>query len=156
MLSKGENTMSKAPSGLYLGFDYGEKYIGVATGQSQIQTTSPLDIIRNNSGTPDWLRLEKLVKEWMPVGFVIGIPLHMDGASQAITWQARGFKKRLSHHFEIPSYEMDERLSTRLAAEIIKENRQTANRKKTSKADLDKIAASIILRNWFESIDEFN
>ncbi len=148
--------MTCPQSGLYLGFDYGEKYIGVATGQSEIQTASPIGIVKNSSGTPDLPRLEKLIEEWAPVGFVVGIPVHMDGTEQLITGQARGFKKRLIRHFNIPAYEIDERLTTRQASQIIRQNRKIGDRKKTSKADLDKIAAALILQHWFESINEFN
>ncbi len=148
--------MTDFQSGLYLGFDYGTKYIGIATGHSQTLTVSPLTVIKNNSGTPDWPSLEKLVNEWVPVGFIVGIPVHMDSTEQALTGQARGFKKRLAREYNIPAYEVDERLTTRQASEIVRKNRKSGKRKKTSKAGLDKIAAAIILQNWFESIDEFN
>jgi len=148
--------MNKPPAGTYLAFDYGEKYIGIASGQSLIKTSTPQSIVTNHCGTPDWSKLESLVAQWNPVAFVVGIPLNMDGSAQGITGQARGFKKRLSKHFNLPSFEMDERLSTASAAAIIKENRQRGKRKKTNKADLDKIAAALILENWFEKHNEFD
>lgn len=142
--------MNSAPSGLYLAFDYGERYIGIASGNTISKTSTPLDTAANNSGTPDWTKLDQLVTEWQPAGMIVGIPVHMDGTEQPLTAHARGFLKRLGKRYNLPVFEMDERLTTQNAASIIRDNRNRGKRRKTSKADLDKIAAALILENWFK------
>lgn len=146
----------KFAQGLYLAFDYGERYIGVAKGHSQIGTSSPEAIISNNSGSPDFEKLDKIIEQWLPVGLVVGIPVHMDGTEQALTPHARGFRKKIAKRYNIPAYGCDERMTTRNAAEIIKSNRNMGKRRKTSKADLDKIAAALILQKWFENDNELD
>ncbi len=142
--------------GLYLAFDYGERYIGVAKGHTETGTSSPEAIITNSSGSPDFKKLDKIVEQWHPVGLVVGIPVHMDGTEQVLTAHARGFRKKIAQRYGLPAYACDERMTTRHAAEIIKHNRHTGKRRKTSKADLDKIAAALILEKWFENDNELN
>ena len=141
--------MTDIPSGLYLSFDYGEKYIGVACGNTISRTCNPLAVVSNNSGSPDWQELDALFEEWQPVALVVGIPVHMDGSEQSLTPHARGFLKRLKKRYNLPAFDMDERLTTQNAASIVRENRSRGGRKKGKKADLDKIAAALILENWF-------
>ncbi|MDO6462248.1 Holliday junction resolvase RuvX [Granulosicoccaceae sp. 1_MG-2023] len=146
--------MQSRPDGLYLAFDYGLRYIGVASGHTQSGTSSPLCVIRNHNGTPDWDALDECVRQWQPAGMVVGVPLRMDGSEQPLSGQARGFAKRLRKRYALSVFTADERLTTQQAGTIIRENRQRGQRRKTSKADLDKIAAALILRNWFTAHDD--
>lgn len=138
--------------GLYLGMDYGEKYIGVASGHSQTGTATPLTVIRNHCGTPDWQQFQRLLDEWQPVAFVVGIPLHMDGSEQPLTQHVKGYVRQLQKRFALPVYTVDERMTTREADNIIRNNRNQGKRRKTGKADRDKIAAALILEKWFETL----
>lgn len=155
-LEKTLDSKPDTPHGLYLSFDYGERYIGVASGHSLTCTANPAGVIGNNSGTPDWTSLDKIVLQWQPVGLVVGIPVQMDGTEQPLSAHARGFMKRLAKRYTLPVYPGDERLTTREASSIIRENRQRGNRRKTSKAALDTIAAALILEKWFGNKNEFN
>lgn len=146
--------MQSRPDGLYLAFDYGHRYIGVASGHTQTATASPLLVVSNDNGTPEWPALDSCLAEWQPVGLVVGVPVRMDGSEQPLTGQARGFARRLRKRYELPVFTADERLTTQQASTIIRENRQRGSRRKTSKADLDKIAAALILRNWFTAHDD--
>ncbi len=148
--------MTDYPCGLYLSFDYGERHIGIACGHSEQGTANPLRTVDNRSGTPDWESIGLLVSQWQPVGLIVGVPLHMDGNEQPLTAHARGFGKGLAKRYKIPVYETDERLSTREASGIIRDNRKRGKRHKTNKADLDKIAAALILEKWFGSRNEFD
>jgi putative Holliday junction resolvase len=148
--------MQESPQGLYMAFDYGSRYIGIANGNSLIQTASPLSVATNNNGTPDWQQIDALIQEWLPVALLVGIPVHMDGTEQPLTGQARGFRKRLAKRYNLPTFEVDERLTTKIASDIIKQNRARGKRRKTCKADLDKIAAALILEKWFEQNNEHN
>ncbi|MDH5485072.1 MAG: Holliday junction resolvase RuvX, partial [Gammaproteobacteria bacterium] len=57
-----------------LGFDYGEKRIGVATGQTITCHASPLTTLQALHNKPDWDAIEKLFKEWRPDALIVGIP----------------------------------------------------------------------------------
>ncbi|PCJ43680.1 MAG: Holliday junction resolvase RuvX [SAR86 cluster bacterium] len=134
-----------------LAFDYGTKKIGVATGQSITQTASPLAVLPARDGVPDWSTIEKLVKEWQPDVFIVGMPFNMDGSESNMTVRAQKFSQRLNGRFNIPCYTIDERLSSREAKDIRK-NMAAAHGKKYNERDaIDSIAAQLILESWFAS-----
>jgi hypothetical protein len=61
-----------------LGFDFGQKKIGVAVGQTITGTATPLTTLRNRGRTPDWPAIEALIREWQPDAAVVGLPHNMD------------------------------------------------------------------------------
>lgn len=132
-------------SDILLGFDFGMKRIGVAVGQKITKTARPLTTIQATDGKPPAHMLEKLIKLWQPAALVVGIPLNMDGTEQKITASARQFAEMLRSTFQLPVYEMDERLTTKAARENLFEEggyRALQNRQ------VDAVAAQLILQNW--------
>lgn len=127
------------------GFDFGTKRIGVAVGQTITATARPLTTLVAEQGKINSDTLQSLINTWQPDGFVVGIPLNMDGTEQPITFAAREFATWLTKTFAIPVYEMDERLSTRDARERIFANSGYRGLQKT---EIDSVAAQIILQNW--------
>jgi len=133
----------------YLAFDYGEKRIGVAIGNSLSHTATPLVSVTNSSGTPDWQKIDELVATWEPMGLIVGDPLTEDGGTAEITRQARGFAKRLGKRYHIPVFLIDERYSSISASGIISNQRKSGLRRRTQRGDLDKVAAAILMERWF-------
>ena len=134
----------------YLGFDYGLRRIGVAVGQSLTATAQPLTTISSHQQKPDWDAIADLISTWRPEGLVVGIPVHMDGQEQPITQAARKFCRQLHGRFQLPVFEMDERLSSMEAEHLIAQQRATGQHKKTQKSDIDKMAAQLILQSWLQ------
>ena len=132
-----------------LAFDYGTKKIGVAVGQSITQTASPLAILSAQDGIPDWITIEKLIEEWQPGAFIIGMPFNMDGSENKMTLRAQKFLQRLSGRFNIPCYSIDERLSSREAKDIRKDMAEAHGKPYNDRDPIDSIAAQLILENWF-------
>ncbi|MCG6201974.1 Holliday junction resolvase RuvX [Psychromonas antarctica] len=138
---------SNSPSRL-LGFDFGTKSIGVATGQMITATAQPIAAIKANDGIPDWAILEKLINEWRPDLVVIGLPLNMDGTEQPITQRAKKFANRLNGRFGVKTALQDERLTTASAKEFIFAN---GGYKALDKGKIDSVSAALILESWMES-----
>ena len=132
----------------FLGFDFGQRRIGVAVGERQPAASFPLTTVDVRDGSPDWQAITKLIRTWKPEALVVGIPLHMDGSHQAITRAARRFAQQLKQHFALPVHEADERLSSRRAHEVHRAQRAAGKRMRKSAGDEDKIAASLILKDW--------
>ena len=131
---------------ILLGFDFGMKRIGVAVGQTVTKSATPLTTIKTNQGAPQWDPLTKLVKKWHPDAFVVGIPLNMDGTDQPLTQAAQRFAQQLRDHFKLPVYGMDERLtSVEAKARLFDEGGYKA----LKSAEVDSLAAQLILQNWF-------
>ena len=134
-----------------LAFDYGTKKIGVAVGQSITQTASPLAVLPARDGVPDWDTIEKLVKEWQPDVFIVGMPFNMDGSNNNMTARTQKFLQRLNGRFNIPCYSIDERLSSREAKDIRKNMAEAHGKAYNERDVIDSIAAQLILENWFAS-----
>lgn len=141
---------TKSPTTL-LGFDFGTKSIGVATGQMVTATAQPLAAIKATDGIPNWDTIEKVIREWHPDLVVIGLPLNMDGTEQAVTQRAKKFANRLNGRFGVKIALQDERLTTASAKEFIFAN---GGYKALDKGKIDSISAALILESWMESYYE--
>ncbi len=129
-----------------LGFDYGTQRIGVAFGQSLSGSAQPVCVLKARDGIPDWEQLQKLIEQWQPNVFVVGLPYNMDGSDSELMARAVKFANRLNGRFHLPAFGMDERLSSQEAiAQLAAQN----GNKETA---IDHIAAQIILENWFAEL----
>ena len=135
-------------SGVYLGFDFGLRRIGLAAGQDVTRSASPLESVPARDGEPDWARIDAAVREWAPRALVVGVPLHMDGKEQPLTRRARDFVGALAARYGLPVHEADERLSSYEAEGMIAAARAEGRRRRTRKGDVDRMAASLILERW--------
>jgi len=107
--------MPDMPKGLVLAFDFGLKWIGVATGQTITTTATPLTTLQANNGKPLEAATLSIIKEWQPVTLLVGLPLNMDDTENEISKKARAFASWLEKLTELPVELVDERLSTREA-----------------------------------------
>lgn len=131
-----------------LAFDFGTKSIGVAIGQQLTGTARPLMALKAQDGTPDWNRIEALLKEWLPDRVVVGLPLNMDGTEQPLTARARKFANRIHGRFGVQVDLHDERLST---VEARAELFERGGFRALNKGSVDSLSAVIILESWFEN-----
>ena len=134
--------------GTVLAFDFGEKRIGVATGETLLGSAHPLTTIHAESNDDRFAAIGKLIAEWQPTQLVVGLPTHADGTPHEMTRLAGKFGERLQRRFNLPVAYADERLSS-LDAEA--RLRETGRNSKTAKPLLDAVAAQLILETWFES-----
>ncbi len=100
----------------FLAFDYGEKRIGVAVGNTITGNAQALTIIANQSREIRFKAIQKLIETWQPHTLIVGRPCHPDGTAHAMTQQACRFGRQLAAHFHLPVVEVDERYSS-VAAE---------------------------------------
>jgi len=121
-------------------FDFGEKKIGVAVGQTSTYTSSPLQVIFNNHDKVNWNEISVLLEEWRPELILIGKPLNMDGTDSEIMKKVDVFYKKLKSLYDAKFEYVDERLTTFEARDILKENNVET---------VDANAAKILIDNWF-------
>lgn len=124
-----------------LAFDYGEKHIGVAVGQTLTSTANPLETIRVNGACPDWNAISRILQTWQPDALIVGLPLNMDGTEQKVTRRARRFGEQLLDRYKLPVHLVDERLTTREARDRLACEGRAGR-------DDHPIAAQIILESW--------
>lgn len=133
--------------GVYLGFDFGYKRIGVAVGQTITGTTTPLKTIHANQGVPNWQDVARVIKQWQPAALVVGLPTCIDGSEQYTTAAARVFAAELNNRFSLPVHLVDERLTTVAARAQLFEQ---GGYRKIKNSPIDSIAACIILEQWLQ------
>ena len=130
-----------------LGFDYGKKRIGIATGQTITHAATPCKTIHQIDGNPDWPAIEAEIRQWKPQALIVGMPYHTDGSENKMTTAVRQFCDELENRFKLPVIEVNEALSSQQAEQMLKENIKI---NKQNKHEIDRIAAAIIVQDWLD------
>jgi putative holliday junction resolvase len=130
-----------------LAFDFGTSKIGVAVGQTITGTANPLAMLKARHGVPQWSEVSQLINNWKPNVLIVGVPYNMDGSEQAMTHAAREFVRQLQAKFSLPVEEVDERLTTVEAKQILFE---LGGYKALQKVSIDSFAAKLILESWIQ------
>lgn len=134
---------------LILAFDFGTRRIGVAAGDTLTRTARPLIVLEIKGALP-WTGIERLIDDYTPARLVVGLPYNMDGTETGMTGPAQRFADELATRFKLPVHLVDERLSSRDAEAELKAARSSGlKRRRVTHADVDRIAAKVILERWF-------
>lgn len=123
------------PEETLLAFDFGEKKIGIAIGNTLTRQARPLEIIFSETRAARFGRIGQLLQEWQPQRAVVGLPLTLDGQEQPASARARRFANQLHGHFGLAVELVDERSSSMEAQQLL-----------GTHADDDAVAAAVILQ----------
>jgi putative holliday junction resolvase len=133
-----------------LAFDFGRRRIGVACGDTVSRNAAALKALPATHAGPRWASIDALMRDWRPDLAVVGLPYNADGSESSMTSDARSFATQLQARFSIDVELVDERYSSMDANARLKSERQSGLRKRrVAKADIDAVAACIILERWF-------
>lgn len=135
-------------SGTVLAFDYGEKRIGIAIGDTLLKLAHPLQTIEAEDNATKFARIGEVIKEWQPALLVVGLPMSLEGEAHAMTALAQKFAQRLEGRFQLPVAMMDERLTSAEASQSLA---QAGVRGRSQKQHLDQVAAQTILQSFFDA-----
>ncbi len=145
-MAKLDPLLTKINTDTYLGFDFGNKKIGIAIGQIITTTASPLQTIRSINQNPNWEIITRLIEEWRPAGLVVGISKQADGSDNPITPRMLKFCRQLEGRYQLPVYQQDETLSTFEAKQMLFDE-VNVNAEKLWEVQ-DQLAAQLILQTW--------
>lgn len=134
-------------SGILLAFDFGEKRIGVATGNTLLNSAQPLTTIHTEKTNERFAAIAKLLAEWQPSALVVGLPCHEDGEQHQLTALCRRFANRLKGRFKLPVILVDERYTSAAASEALTARGIHGIKQKPL---LDQVAAQHILQAYFD------
>ncbi|MGE5522686.1 MAG: Holliday junction resolvase RuvX [Rhodospirillaceae bacterium] len=129
-----------------LAFDFGEKRIGVAVGETAIESARPLELIAAEDNKSRFAVIERLIAEWQPKLLVVGLPAYADGTEHELTRLARRFAHRLEGRFRLPVALVDERYTSVAAESALRERGITG---RGLKDVLDAESAAEILRSYY-------
>ncbi|MBL8538439.1 MAG: Holliday junction resolvase RuvX [Hyphomonadaceae bacterium] len=137
--------------GALLGLDPGEKRIGVAVSDTTRLIASSLETITRSKFAADVDAILKLYDARQCVGFVVGLPLNMDGSAGPAAQSARAFARNLLARRDVPLLLWDERLSTSAVTRTLIE--ADASRKRRGEV-IDKMAAAYMLQGALDAMRE--
>jgi putative Holliday junction resolvase len=121
-----------------LSFDYGTRRVGVAVGNSMMQSGQALKTISAPNSDALFQEIESLLKEWQPDQIVVGRPVHPDGTSHEMTGKAVRFGNQLHGRFHLPVHWVDERYTSA----VLEGNSEMHD-------NLDSHSAVLILEQYF-------
>jgi len=137
-----------APAQTLLAFDVGAKRIGVAVGNTVSLSAREVGVLDVFEAGPNWLALDRWMQEWRPDRLVVGDPATLDGGDQPIRLRARAFARQLQQRYRLPVEQVDERTSSIEAAQRFAAGRASGARRRHQAAQLDALAAAVILERW--------
>jgi putative pre-16S rRNA nuclease len=135
--------------GALIGLDLGTKTIGVATCDPDRRLATGVTTLMRKNFTADAQALLALAAERAAVGFVLGLPINMDGSEGPRAQSTRAFARNLAKRTELPIALWDERLSTAaVERELIAADVSRAKRA----AVIDQHAAAFILQGALDRL----
>jgi putative Holliday junction resolvase len=100
------------PRGALIGLDLGTKTIGVAVSDPDRKLAAGVTTIARTTFTADAKALLALAAERAATGFVLGLPINMDGSEGPRAQSTRAFARNFARLTDLPIALWDERLST--------------------------------------------
>jgi putative Holliday junction resolvase len=135
--------------GALLGLDLGTKTIGVAASDPDRRLATGVETVARKKFAVDATRVLALAGERKSVGFVLGLPINMDGSEGPRAQSTRAFARNFARLTELPIALWDERLSTAaVERDLIAADASRAKRA----AVIDQHAAAFILQGALDRL----
>jgi putative Holliday junction resolvase len=131
-----------------LGLDVGTKTIGLALSDTTLTVASAMETLKRAKFTADAARIATIVSSQGVGGFVIGLPINMDGSEGPRCQSVRQFGRNLASAVPLPYLFWDERLSTAAVTRAMID--ADMSRKRRSET-VDKAAAAYILQGALDA-----
>ena len=129
-----------------LAFDFGFRRIGVASGNLQTRTASPLTTL-TVSGELPWAELDRAIDDWRPGQLVVGLP--SPEFARDVAERAEEFMAALRQRYDLPVAAVDESFTSRAARSELKDARSSGLlRTRVRKGRVDSHAACLIAEQW--------
>ena len=137
--------------GSLIGLDLGTKTIGIASSDPDRRIAAPVETIARKQFTPDAARILQLASARNVVGFVLGLPVNMDGSEGPRAQASRAFARNFERLTPMPLVFWDERLST-VAVERTLIEMDFSRKKRATK--IDSAAAAFILQGVLDRLHQ--
>ena len=133
-----------------LGFDVGEKTIGLALSDVMLTVATPLETIRRTKFKANAARLAELIDANAVGGLVLGLPVNMDGTEGPRCQSVRQFARNLETVVALPYAFWDERLSTAAVERMLVDEADMTRQRRGQL--VDKLAAAYILQGALDAL----
>lgn len=129
----------------YLGLDYGKARVGLALGDDETKVAVSKGVLEGLTQNKLVDKIKAIVNLEKIDRVVVGLPLNMKGQDTEMTEEVKLFVEKLRGHLEAPVQTFDERLTSQMADNLLKQD-------KDKKDKQDQVAAQIILQTYLESL----
>ena len=148
VIEKNNNLIERLhTSQILIGLDVGFKTIGIAVSDRSYTIATPLNTVLRKGTTKDLIKLREYLTEYEIGGFVIGLPISLDGSENEQTKKIHNFSNELQSYFSLPVEYWDERYSSDV---IFKEMRKSEFSTTKIKKKLDQQSAAYILQGYLD------
>ena len=134
-------------SQILVGLDIGYKTIGIAVSDRSFTIATPLNTVSRKGTKKDLPKIKEFLSEYNIGGFILGLPLSLDGNDNEQTSKIRKFSIELQSFFSVPFEFWDERYSSDI---IFKELRKSDFSSSKIKKKLDQQSAAYILQGYLD------
>jgi putative holliday junction resolvase len=139
--------------GSLIGLDLGTKTIGVAVSDPDRRLATGVETVARKNFTADAARVLALAAERSATGFVLGLPVNMDGTEGPRAQSTRAFARNFSKLTQLPIALWDERLST---AAVERGLIEADMRRDKRRQVIDQHAAMFILQGALDRLTHLN
>ena len=148
VIEKSNNLIERLiTSQILVGLDIGYKTIGIAVSDRSFTIATPLNTVSRKGTKKDLPKIKEFLNEHNIGGFILGLPLSLDGNENDQTVKIRKFSINLQSFFSAPFDFCDERYSSDI---IFKELRKADFSSSKIKKKLDQQSAAYILQGYLD------
>lgn len=133
----------------HIGLDIGERRIGVAVSDPSGRVATPLTVLDTRAVARDASVMRRLVEDYEPVAFVVGLPLTLAGEEGTQVASVRRIVGRLVEPLGIPIVYHDERLTSAEAERTMAAAGADARARRGS---VDMVAAAVLLQSYLDAL----
>tara|TARA_B100001964_G_scaffold181233_1_gene200384 strand:- start:359 stop:832 length:474 start_codon:yes stop_codon:yes gene_type:complete len=134
-------------SQILIGLDVGYKTIGIAVSDRSFTIATPINTVNRKGTRKDLSKIKEYLNEYEIGGFIVGLPLSLNGNDNEQTNKIRKFSNELQLFFSTPVEFWDERYSSDI---IFKEMRRSDFSSTKIKKKLDQQSAAYILQGYLD------
>ena len=134
-------------SQILVGLDVCFKTIGIAVSDRSFTIATPINTVNRQGTNKDLSKINEYLNEYKIGGFIIGLPISLDGKENEQTMKIRKFSNKLQLFFSVPVEFWDERYSSDI---IFKEMRRSDFSSTKIKKKLDQQSAAYILQGYLD------
>ena len=148
VIEKSNNLIDRLlTSQILVGLDVGYKTIGIAVSDRSFTIATPINTVNRKGTNKDLSKIKEYLNEYEIGGFIVGLPISLDGKENEQTMKIRKFSNELQLFFSIPFEFWDERYSSDI---IFKELRKSDFSSSKIKKKLDQQSAAYILQGYLD------
>ena len=148
VIEKSNNLIERLiTSQILVGLDIGYKTIGIAVSDRSFAIATPINTVNRKGTNKDLSKIKEYLNEYEIGGFIVGLPISLDGKENEQTMKIRKFSNKLQLFFSVAVEFWDERYSSDI---IFKEMRRSDFSSTKIKKKLDQQSAAYILQGYLD------